>query len=229
MTPPIEWSFKVEINDSKKAESIVSSLDQEERKLLLAALNKGKSKETLLKKLERERKTAAIVELERLGMKTDENVRKINAITFLDDKILIWSTPWAYENMKWGKWIFKKETNQHYYNFLERKAEAKNQWIVLPEKKDFINTLKALPGEYSENNWYQWWHILSIILWESRTGFCDNAGNLHTSSDCGFLGSVSEFGEDRSWDFRFVESGGRLDRSSKNDGGFVCRPLVKNS
>jgi hypothetical protein len=33
-------------------------------------------------------------------MKTDKRVEAINAIQFLDDKILIDKTPWAYENMK---------------------------------------------------------------------------------------------------------------------------------
>lgn len=60
---------------------------------------KTESKTEKIKALEKERKTAAIAELERLGMKTDENVEKINAIQFLDDKILIGNTPWAYENM----------------------------------------------------------------------------------------------------------------------------------
>jgi len=70
------------------------------RALLMGKTEKKEAKETPLKKLEQERKTAAIAELERLGMKTDENVEKINAIQFLDDKILIGNTPWAYENMK---------------------------------------------------------------------------------------------------------------------------------
>ena len=69
-----------------------------------------KSKETPLKILEKERKTAAIAELERLGMKTDERVAAINAIKFENDKILIGNTPWAYENMKWWKWTFKEKT-----------------------------------------------------------------------------------------------------------------------
>jgi hypothetical protein len=61
--------------------------------------SKKESKETPLKNLEQERKTAAIAELDRLGMKTDKRVEAINAIKFLDDKILIGDTPWAYENM----------------------------------------------------------------------------------------------------------------------------------
>ena len=186
------------------ASKINPSLTEDDfRALLMGKTEKKEAKETPLKKLEQERKTAAIAELERLGMKTDENVEKINAIQFLDDKILIGNTPWAYENMKWGQWVFKQETNQHYYNFAERKAEAKKQWIVLPEKKDFVNTLKALPGEYSESNWYQWWHILSIILWESRTGFCDSVGYLYSNGKYGFLGSVSEFYKDGARSFLF--------------------------
>ncbi len=189
--------------------------------------SKTEKSESPVKKLEKERKDAAIAELERLGMKTDENVEKINAIKFLDDKILIGNTPWAYINMKWWKWVFKKETHQHYYNFEERKAEAKNQWIVLPGKKDFVDTLKALPGKYSENNWYQWWHILSIILWESRTGCCGSGGRLGDRRGFGYLGSVSEYGNNYAWCFEFDESEGRLYWYVKGN-SFVCRPLVNN-
>lgn len=137
------------------AQKLNPSLTEEDfRVLFMWKSEKKETKESPRKALEKERKTAAIAELDRLGMKTDENVEKINAIQFLDDKILIGNTPWAYENMTWGRWVFRKETNRYYYNFAERKAQAKNQGIALPEKKDFENTLKALPGEYLESNWY---------------------------------------------------------------------------
>ncbi len=40
MTPPITWSFEVEIKTEKQADSIVDALDEQERKKLLDALNK---------------------------------------------------------------------------------------------------------------------------------------------------------------------------------------------
>lgn len=211
------------------AKKLNPSLTQENFRNLIEP--KKESKETTespIKKLEKERKNAAIAELERLGMKTDENVDKINDIKFENDKILIGNTPWAYEDMKWGSWTFKKETNSRYYDFSQRKAEAKKQSIALPEKKDFENTLKALPGEYSEMGWYKWWNILPIILWMSMTGCCANDGDLSSNGRYGSLGSVSEFYRDNAWDFRFAESEGMLIWDDKNN-RFVCRPLVKNS
>ena len=40
MVPPIKWSFEVEINTDKQADSIVENLNEQERKRLLDALNK---------------------------------------------------------------------------------------------------------------------------------------------------------------------------------------------
>ena len=40
MTPPIKWSFEVEINTKQQADNIVDQLDEQERKKLLDALNK---------------------------------------------------------------------------------------------------------------------------------------------------------------------------------------------
>lgn len=211
----------------------MDNFSEEARKTLIDALKKkewaSESKESPRKALEKERKTAAIVELKRLGMKTNENVKKINAIKFLEHKILIDKTPWAYQNMKWGQWVFKEKTNKHYYNFAERKEEAKKQWIVLPKKEDFENTLKALPGEYSESNWYKWWNILSIILWESMAGYCDSEGILYNNGRYGCLGSVSsEYNTGRTRNFKFDASKGTLNWNLKYP-KFVCRPLVKNS
>lgn len=63
MTPPIEW---IEIRNSKKAESVVSKLDVEEKEFLLKALESEKkqegkeSKETATKSLEFEKDTFKI-------------------------------------------------------------------------------------------------------------------------------------------------------------------------
>lgn len=212
-----------------RAQKFNSSLIEEDFKVLLMWKSETKeTKESPRKALEKERKTAAIAELNRLGMKTEENVKKINAIQFLDDNILIGNTPWAYENMIWGVWTFKKETNRYYYNLAERKAEAKNQGITLPEKKDFENTLKALPGEYSEISWYKGWNILSIILWETITGYCDSDGTLLHLGMYGYLGSISEYSGGFSRNLLFDGSKGLLNWYY-NYNKFVCRPLVKNS
>lgn len=40
MTPPVRWSFEVEIKTDKQADSIVENLDEQERKRLFDALNK---------------------------------------------------------------------------------------------------------------------------------------------------------------------------------------------
>ena len=40
MTPPVRWSFELEIKTEKQADGIVEALDEQERKILLDALNK---------------------------------------------------------------------------------------------------------------------------------------------------------------------------------------------
>lgn len=186
--------------------------------------SKTEKSESPLKALEKERKTAAIAGLDRFGMKTDKRVEAINAIQFLDDKILIDKTPWAYENMKWGEWVFKEKTNKRYYDFKERKAEAKKQNITLPEAVDFENTFEALDLEKDT----QWKHILAIILWEGRDGYCDSDGHLGHNGTYGYLGSVSECDEGSARTFRFAQGKGTLFWDYKAI-RFVCRPLVQNS
>ena len=180
------------------------------------------AKEMPRKKIEKKRKAAAIKELEKWGMKTEENVAKINAIQFLSDRILIGKTAWAYENMIWGEWKFKQQTNNWYYDFEERKEEAEKQWIVLPEKKDFEDTFKTLDLEKDN----RWMHILAIILWASKTGCLDNFGNLKENWKFGYLGLVSEYNEICSRYFRFDESRWGLGWINKNI-KLICRPLVK--
>jgi hypothetical protein len=208
----------------KKAKELGFDNEEELRAMIMWTSEQKEAKESPRKALEQERKTAAIVELDRLGMKTDKRVEAINAIQFLDDKILIDKTPWAYENMKWGEWVFKEKTNKRYYDFKERKAEAKKQWIVLPKKEDFENTFKALDLE-KDNTWK---HILAIILWESRDGYCDSGGFLDYNGTYGCLGSVSEYFKGYARSFRFDKDKGGLLWHNKFY-RFVCRPLVKNS
>lgn len=216
----------------EQAESLMDGFTEEWRKVIRDVLEKKmwEKVEFPIKALEQERKTAAIAELERLEMNTKENVAKINAIKFLEDGILIDKTKWTYKNMEWGQWVFRRETNRQYYNFTERKAEAKKQWIVLPTIKDFQDTLKALPGDYSLDSWYKWWNILSIILWESKTGCCVSGGDLINYGERGYLGSVSEcnVGMVDIRHFIFNKSEGGLYYHNK-DIRSVCRPLVKNS
>ena len=196
------------------------------------AIKKQKEKEEKempRKKIKQKRKTEAIVELERLNMKTEENVAKINAIKFFENKILIGKTPWAYENMGWGKWVFQERTDRYYYNFTERKLEAKKQWLILPKKEDFEDTLQALPGGYNQRIlWYLWLNILSIILWETKNGYCDGNEILFLDDKHGYLGSVSEYNIGHSRCFKFDEYRGKLvwdDKSYR----YICRPLAKKS
>ena len=241
--PPITLPEGTDLSQEKNAKALREWSTEEEKKALKEVINQENevaisgSKESPFKMLEQERKSIAIAELDRLGMKTDENVGKINAIQFLDDKIIIGNTPWAYENMRWGKWVYKQETNEYYYNLKERKAEAKKQWIVLPEKKDFVDTLKALPGERDVNDRYRWWHILSIVLWESLTGYCEGSTLFGSSTllgrgKVGYLGSVSDCGDEydiyaQNFIFNRVES--KLDLVDPKRRRTVCRPLIKNS
>lgn len=177
-----------------------------------------------LKVLEKERKTAAIEELDRLGMKTRKRVAAINAIQFLDNTILIENTPWDYNNMEWWNGTFKEQTNKWYYDFAERIAEANKQNIILPTKEDFENTFEALHLEENDI----WKHILAIILWESMSGYCNSGGHLYSNGLYGYLGSVSERDGDDAWGFKFDEAKGLLYWDNENI-RLVCRPLVKRS
>ena len=131
--PPITLPEGTDLSQEKNAKALREWSTEEEKKALKEVINQENevaisgSKESPFKMLEQERKSIAIAELDRLGMKTDENVGKINAIQFLDDKIIIGNTPWAYENMRWGKWVYKQETNEYYYNLKERKELIKWQ------------------------------------------------------------------------------------------------------
>lgn len=95
ITPLIEWSFKVEINDSEKAASIVSSLDEKEKELLLEALNNSQPKqETTEKTYEHLLKKPNMTATDKANMEnsikflidkkmdTSENVKKLEAINY---------------------------------------------------------------------------------------------------------------------------------------------------
>lgn len=226
MVPPI-WEILITQDNVWSLTDVEIELVQKESKRRLFDGLNNKS-ESPRKALEMERKTAAIAELDRLRMKTDENVEKINAIQFLDDRILIGNTPWAYENMTWGVWVFQSKTQRRYYDFSQRQTEAKNQGLTLPEEKDFEDTLKSLPWEFKKD-WYNWWNLLSIILWEGMSGYCNSHGRLFDNGESGSLASVSgntnpKYGGSPL--FWFNEFEGAILDGRKNH-KIVCRPLVK--
>lgn len=185
--------------------------------------------------LEKERKSAAIIALQNKWMETEKNVALINAIKFSKKEILIGNTSWKHKNMtgrKYDIWIWNNDTKQQYYNFEERKFEARKQWIILPEKEDFIDTLNALPGDFSEKDWGISWYILAIILWEEKTGYYDDLGRFYSKGKYGYLGSVSEYSKDKSRDFECrrdkhgLENKGGLFCNKKNY-RVTCRPIAK--
>ena len=226
---PIKTHFWLDkIKKSKDADTAIADLTEKQDQLLFDALSKKmwakkESKEIPLKQLEQERKTAAIAEFERLGMKTNKRVEAINDIKFLDNKILIGKTSWAYENMKWGLWLFKERTNKRYYNLKDRIAEAKKQKLILPKVEDFENTFEALDLEKNNRIWK---HILAIILWERGDGYCAANWTLYTNYVCGHLGSISKCNKEDVRTFNFDRDEGTLYRDDQSI-KFICRPLVK--
>lgn len=197
--------------------------------------NKFKTKSILLAKYKRlvaeykeigqERKNAAIAALDELGMKTDKRVAAINATRFLGDQIIIGQTAWAYQNMTWGKWVFKEKTNRWYYSLEEAIEEANEQNIVLPQKGDFENTFNALDLQEDD----VWRHIVAILLWESKTGYCGNIGDYMLYDGIyGVLGSVSEYATGQALAFQFSKNNGKVIRQNKGY-KFVYRPLANKS
>lgn len=168
--PKVWKEYENRLNDFEVHKEIVDAFDIREK----------------AETIEKERKDAAIVELERHNLKTHENMAKVNAVKFLNEWILIWKTLWAYEDMKWGKWVFKEKTNGWYYNGEEAITEAEKQWLTLPTKQDFENTFEALlPVDWGTK-------ILWIILWEPETMGCVGDNDFdNTKRKQTWLGSIS--------------------------------------
>lgn len=127
----------------------------------------------------------------------------------------------AKENMRWWTGIYKKETDEYYYTYNQAIETAKEQWLTLPTKQDFLDMW--FTEERSKEN-----KELADKLWLKMTGFCDSSRNMGDNGECGYLGSVSEYSKDCARFFRFYKGKGDIIWNYKSN-RFVCRPLVKKS
>lgn len=123
------------------------------------------------------------------------------------------------QNMSWWYWI--EHNWVRYYSFDEAVKTAKEQGLILPTLRDFINS--GFIKFWLENN-----KQLADKLWLKLDGYCDSDGLLNNDGEYGFLGSVSEYNKDGSWSLTFDEDKGGFYWSCKSV-RFVCRPLIESS
>lgn len=164
-------------------------------------------------------------------MDTEENFKKLEAINYGSNYIEIGGVKRARENLKAepnNKNIFKHD-DEIYFKFDALKEQNKllaNKGMEVPWKDDFIKSLKALPWDYSEGNWYTGANILWNILDLSLSGCCNSDGVPILQGGFGFVGSFSEFGRLRAWNFKFQEDRGKLYSNSRAF-ALAIRPVFK--
>ena len=164
-------------------------------------------------------------------MDTSENIKKLEAINYRFDYIEIGWVKRTRENLKAEpnkKDIFK-HGDEVYFKFDTLKEQNKllaKQWMEIPWKENFVKTLKALPGEYSESNRYAWANIMWNILGLSMSGWCDSDGELSNKGEYGYVWSSSERNSNCAWSFRFNEDEGILNWGNSYN-AFAVRPVFK--
>ena len=264
MTPPITWSFEVEIKTEKQADSIVDALDEQERKKLLDALNKkmwikeqitekkelnhehllNKPNMTAKDKVNMEKSIKFLVDQK---MDTSENLKKLEAINYGSNYIEIaWlkfsrekfvpevkfnDKPNSYNVFESNeKGIYKTIYNGNPEYFLTTDQyiqQAKKQWKTAIEDSHMRQALQALPGEFSNNNRYNWANILWNILDLSMSGYVFSAGKLWDKDKYGYLSSASPVGKSNTRAFRFDEGKGRLNTNYTSYFARPCLSLIK--
>ena len=249
MTNSNEWLGKLEINDSKQAESLVAQLNEEQKALLVDALNK----KTCVKQATKEKKEGSYenvidkinptakdkINMEKSikflidnKMNTEENLKKLEAINYGPNYIEIWWIKRARENLKAepnGKDIFQ-HWDEIYFGFhqmVEQMNLLNEKWMDLPDKKQFIKTLKALPWERWEHgpDEYVWGNILWIILDLPKSG-SQYRNKLFDQGVSGYIWSTSGPRLGRAWIYEFNEDKGGL---AENDmwEEYPIRPILK--
>lgn len=173
-------------------------------------------------------------------MDIQENLNKLDAITYHKNVIEIWWVRRMRANLVADqdveKWIYKTRRLWKIHTYFKQEEwiiEANKQAMDLPTDLNIEGSLKALPWNYPwKGKRYIWGDILPIILWLDMSGFCDdeglfNDGNLHNEGGYGYLLSSSrEFGS-RGAPFVFSFRGDKCKLDSKiYNESFVCRPII---
>lgn len=250
MVPPIKWSFEVEIKTDKQADSIVEDLNEQERKRLLDALNKKMwikheitekkehNHEYLLNKpnmtaKDKEWMKKSIDYLVEKKMDTSENLKKLDAIVYTPESIEIWGVKRARKDISAkpnGKNIFQ-HNNVTYFKRSEEMIKEQNkilaqQGMEIPLDGTYETSMKALPGEYSKTNRYEWWNILALITDMSMGGYCTSGGELSNFGTCGYRWSAFSRDYNNVRSFGFNEGEGRFRRFHRYN-ALPFRPVLK--
>ncbi len=133
--------------------------------------------------------------------------------------IKLWTITRAKNDMKWWSWIEKNW--KRYYTFYQAIQTAKEQWLTLPTKQDFLDSW--FTEERSKDN-----KKLADKLWFTLDGWCDSDGALVNEGEYGYVRSSSERNSGFARYFNFGEGKGGLSRDSRSS-ALAVRPVLKNS
>jgi hypothetical protein len=168
-------------------------------------------------------------------MNTLENLKKLDSINYGLDFIEIGWIKRARNNLTAkpnNKDIFKR-WNEVYFglNALEEQNKLlANKGMEIPQKKDFIQTLKALPWDFNEQHDSYWWgNILWILLGLQMSGFLvDNVVIADKIDGDGFICSYSKKNDDKIYIYKWEGGVYSHDNKSSNHCAYVVRPILKN-
>ena len=132
--------------------------------------------------------------------------------------IKLWTVTRANEDMKGWSW---KEINWvRYYTFSEAIETAKQQWLTLPTKQDFLDSW--FTEERSKEN-----KKLADKLWFTLDGYCNSDGRLDYKGIYGFRWSASPKVYNNARNFRFIGDEGDFNRFDRSY-ALPVRCLYKN-
>lgn len=166
-------------------------------------------------------------------MDTSENLQKLDAIVYTSESIEIWGVKRARKDITAkpnGKNIFQ-HNNVTYFKRSEDMIKEQNdllakQGMEIPLDSFYEKSMKALPGNYSKSNRYEWWNILALITNMSMDGYCDSDGRLHNKDTYGYRRSASSYDKDPARYFSFNKDKGTLSRNDRG-GALPVRPVLK--
>ncbi len=166
-------------------------------------------------------------------MDTSENLQKLDAIVYTQESIEIWGVKRARKDISAkpnGKNIFQ-HNNVTYFKRSENMIKEQNDLLAkqnmeIPLNSAYEKSMKALPGNYSKSNRYEWWNILALITNMSMDGYCDSDGKLNNKGEYGSRWSASSEGLSNARNFSFLGDEGILDRHNRNN-ALPVRPVLK--
>lgn len=197
--------------------------------------------------IDKENIQKSITYLEEKGMDTQENLKKLDAINYGSNYIEIGGVKFSREKLvpqvefnkkpnKYdvfesnNKWVFQTMYNGKEEYHLTTDAyieESKKQWKKAITDDHIRKGLQALPGEYSDNNRYEWANILWNILNLSMSGYVDSDGGLWIKDIYGYLCSASPVSTNSTRAFKFNEDRGRLCTDYDRDDARPCLFVVE--